>query len=114
MRLDLECDVVFVVELHHARIVAKHADAPVVVRQFFANPLRGRENRFFEQVIEVPCAVFIGVSDPPRERLVAAMFAPRLRDRFQLDVRRLAPQIAIVMLDRLKFDERQAQRSLFA
>ena len=62
----------------------------------------------------MPRAMFIGVGDASRERLVTAMFAPGLGDRFQLNVGRLSTQIAVMVLDRLELDERQAERPRFA
>ena len=82
------------------------------VAQLLANPLRGGENRLLQQVAEVPRAGLVGVGDAAGERLVAAMLAPGLGDRFQLDVGRLAAQLAVVLLDRLQLDQRQAQRPL--
>ena len=52
------------------------------------------------------------VRDPPGQRLVAAVFAPRLRDRLQLDVGRIATDLAKVILDRLHLGQRQVELPL--
>ncbi len=42
------------------------------------------------------------------------MFAPRLSQRFQFDVGRIPPQVAVILLDRLHFDQCQIQLALAA
>ena len=56
----------------------------------------------------------IAVVDPPGQRLVAAMLAPRLGDRLQLHVGRVAVQRAKMGLDRLHLHQRQIKLPLEA
>ena len=112
VRLDLEHDVVLIVEADHAGVVRKHADAPVPVAGLPANLLRGRENRLLEHVLESLFAVFVAIVDSPGQRFMAAMLAPRLGDRFQLNVRRIAAQRAKVGLNDAHFDQRQEKLPL--
>jgi len=60
---DFEGDVVVVVEFDDAGVVAEDADAPIVVAERLSDLLRGGEDRFFEQVVELLRSVFVGVSD---------------------------------------------------
>ena len=90
MRFDLEDDVMLIVKADDTRIVLEHAYAPVVVAKRFPNPGRSRKNRLFQQIIEMPFAVLVSIRDATSQRFVAAMFAPGLSDRLQLDVRRIA------------------------
>jgi hypothetical protein len=76
--------------------------------------LRRGEDRFFQHVLETLLAVLVPVRDPPGQRLVAAMLAPRLSQRFQFDIGRIPPQVAVVLLDRLHLDQRQVQLALAA
>ena len=57
----------------------------------------------------MPLAVLVAIGDPAGQRLVAAVFAPGLGERFQFDVGRIAVQLAEVLLDRLHLDQRQVQ-----
>ena len=114
VRLDLERDVELVVEPHDAGVVLEDADAPVVVAPAAAQLLRGGEDRLLEHVLELPLAALVAVGDPAGERLVAAVLAPGLGDRFQLDVGRLAAQLGEMPLDRLHLGELQVELPLAA
>ena len=60
----------------------------------------------------MPLAVLVAIADPAGQRLVAAMLAPGLGDRFQFDVGRIAAELAEMGLDRLHFDQRQIKLPL--
>ena len=79
-----------------------------------ANLLRGGEDRFLEHVLELPLAVLVAIGDAAGERLVAAMLAPGLGDRFQLDVGRIAAELAEVLADRLHLGQLQIELPLAA
>ena len=115
VRLDLEDDVELVVEAHDAGVVLEHAHAPVVVRPPLADLLRGGEDRLLEHVLEAAARRHVvAVGDPPGERLVAAVLAPGLGERLQLDVGRVAVQLAEVGLDRLHLGQLQVELALAA
>ncbi len=117
VRFDLEGEVELVVEPHDASIVLEHAHAPVAAARgspILAQLLRRREDRLLEHVLELPLAPFVAIRNPPSERLVAAMFAPRLSDRLQLDVCRIAVQLAEVRADRLHLGRLQVELPLAA
>ncbi len=114
VRFDLEGNVVLAIEADDAGVVAKDAHAPIVGAERSANLLRRGKNRLFEQVVELPRAVLIRIGHAAGERFVAAMLTPGLGDRFQLNVGRLARQIAKVMLNGFQLDQGQAQRPFFA
>ncbi len=112
VRFDLEGDVVLVVEADDARVVLENADAPIVeasIAPRLANLLRGSEDRFFEHVVEAPLPLRAAIGDSAGERLVAAMLAPGLGNRFQLGVGGIAAQFAKVRLNRPHFDQRQIE-----
>ena len=54
-------------------------------------------------------AVPVAVANPASQGLVAAMLAPRLGDRFQFDVARVAAERAEMGLDGLHLDQRQVE-----
>ena len=112
VRFDFEDDVVFVIKSNDPGVVFKHADAPVVVAQITSNLLRGGEDRFLEHVLETLLAVLVAISDSARERLVAAMLAPCLGDRFQFRIRRISPEVTEILLNRLHFDQRKIELTL--
>ena len=114
VRLDLEADVLLVVELHDTRVVLEDADAPVVLAEPPTNLDRGAEDGLFEHVFEDPLTVFVAVADAALERLVRAVFAPRLSDRFKFDVGRIALLLDPVPLDRLHLGEAQVKLAVFA
>ena len=109
VRLDLEDDMMRIVEADHAGVVAEHADAPVLWAEAAADLAGGGEDCLLEHVLEVPLAALVAIADAAGQRLVAAMLAPRLRDGFELDVRRArasgrenAAWMVLHFLDRLK------------
>ncbi len=79
-----------------------------------ANLLRGGEDRLLQHVLEMPLALLVPVGDSAGQRLVAAVLAPGLRQRLQLDVGRIAVQLAEILLDRLHLDQRQVQLAVAA
>jgi hypothetical protein len=97
--LDLDADVVVAVESHHAGVVAKHAHAPVGGAQPAADLLRGREHRLLEEVGVADFAGRARVGHRAGERLVAAVLAPGLGDRLELDLERVAAEPAEVVAD---------------
>ena len=100
VRLDLEADVITVVEAHDAGVVGEDADAPVVGAEPAADLLRRPEDRLLEQIVEMPdAAVVFDELDTALEGLVRAMLRPRLRQRLQLHVGRIAAQLAEMRLD---------------
>src|ERR1019366_8301636 len=105
VRLDLEADVEVVVELDDAGIVLKDADAPVVGPKPLADFLRGAEDSLLQKIV-VALAVAV---DDALERLVRAVFRPRLRDSLQLCVGRVALEAAEVGLDRLHLVQRKGK-----
>ena len=58
---------------------------------------------------KLPLAALVAIAHPAGQRLVGAVFAPGLGDRFQLDIGRIAVQLAEMPLDRLHFRQRQVQ-----
>ena len=95
VRFDLEGDVVLLVEADHAGVVGEHADAPIV-----GCPAAGECATVAAKIVSLSmlancrCAVGVAIGDSAGQRLVAAMLAPGLGDRFQFDVGRIAAQIA--------------------
>ena len=113
VRLDLEDHVVLVVEADDAGVVLEDADAPV------ASP--GGARIFCVAAKIVSLSMFSNCrspsgpgSDPPGQRLVAAMLAPGLGDRLQLHVGGVALERTKVTLDRLHLRQREAQLALTA
>ena len=84
--LDLEADIERVVERDDPGVVAKDADAPVVVTEPLANHGCRFEDGLLEHLVEVPFGRFIAVVNPTAEGLVRAVFAPGLCDGFEFDV----------------------------
>ncbi len=114
VRFHLEHGMILGQKPHHAGVVFKYAHAPVFVAQVASHGLRGGENRFLQHVFELQRAGRIAIAHAPLERFVAAMFAPGLREGFQLDVGRLAAQFAKVRLNRPHFDHTQVELPLVA
>ena len=114
VRLDLEADVLLVVELHHTGVVLEDADAPVVLAESPANLDRRAEDGLFEHVLEDPLTVFVAVADAALQRLVRAVLAPRLSDRFEFDVGRIALLLDPVLFDRLHLGEAQIKLAMLA
>ena len=109
VRFDFEADVMRFVELHDASVVLEHADAPVLIAKVAADLLSSGKDRLFEQIIESPLSFFVAIGDSPTQRLVAAVFAPRLRDRLEFNVGGISAELLVVGLNGLHFDEREAQ-----
>ena len=97
----LEADVVLLVESHDAGIVGKDAHQPVAVQVF-----RRLEDRLFEQVVDRAATK----RDPTPQRLVRAVLAPGLGERFKLAVGWLAAKLNEMALDALHL--REAERKL--
>ena len=114
VRFDLEADMLLVVELHDARIVLEDADAPIVLAEPLANLDRRAEDGLFEHVLEDPLTVFVAVADAALQRLVRAVFAPRLSDRFEFDVGWIALLLDPVLLDGLHLGEAQIELAVLA
>ena len=114
MRLDFEDNVVLVVEVDHAGIVAKDAHTPVVRPGLLADLLSGGENRLAEHVVELPLLPVVAITNASGERLVAAMLAPGLGDGFQFNIGRIAADGLELGLNRLHFDQREIQLALQA
>ena len=83
---DFERQVVFVVEAHDTGVIDKGGAHPRAVDLFGG----GADVRVEQAVDRLGCAVGAGVVDVGFERLVDAMFAPRLRQHFEFDVGRFA------------------------
>jgi hypothetical protein len=81
VRFDFETDVVTIVESNHSGIVFKYAYAPIVRPEFAPNLVGRGKDRLLEHILKATLALFVSISDPPAERLMAAMFAPRLCNR---------------------------------
>ena len=58
--------------------------------------------------------MLVAVSDATGQRLVAAVLAPRLRQRLQFDVGRVTLQLAEIPLDRLHLDQGQIELAFAA
>ncbi len=112
--LDLEHQVVLVVEADHAGVVGEYAHAPVIGAQRAANFAGGREDRLLEHVVEPPRALGPVIIDAAGQGLVAAMLAPGLGDRLQLDVGRIAIELAKMCLDGPHLGQRQVELPLAA
>ena len=82
VRFDFETDVILFVEANYAGVVRKNADAPILVAGILTDLLCGGENGFLQHVLEGALAIFVAIANPPGQCFVAAMFAPRLGDRF--------------------------------
>src|SRR5438105_80374 len=108
VRLDLETDVILVVEAHDAGVVLEDADTPVVRPEPPPDLLRRAEDRLLQEVVDAP-AVEI---DLALERLVRTVLRPRLSQRLQLDVGRLAVLDAEVRLDGPQFRQVEGQLSV--
>ncbi len=109
VRLHLEDHVVAVVEADDSGVVLEDAYAPVVLARRLAYLHRGVEDRLAEHILEGSFAVRVAVADPPGQRLVAAMLAPGLGDRFQFDVGRVALERLEMGLDCPHLDQREVK-----
>ena len=109
VRLHLHADVVIAVEPHHARVVTKHAHAPVAGSELLPDRSRGGEHRFLEQVVVSRLARWPRVVDGAGERLVAAVLAPGLGDRLQFDLEGVAARRGEVVADAVQLADRQRQ-----
>ena len=85
---NFHADVVIAIKTHDARIVAKNADTPVVCPERFTHRMGCSKDRFLEEIVVVGFAGWPRMIDRAPERLVAAVLAPRLRNRFQFDLKR--------------------------
>ena len=112
VRFDFETSVKLFVKRHHARVVFKNADTPIVVAQRFANRLSGCKDRFFEHVFVLPFVATgfaIGgwalVVNATRQRFVTAVFRPSLCDGFQFNVGRVTTNRYKLIANGLHFDQ---------
>ena len=105
MSFYFEGDVVLFVEPHDAGVIFKHAHAPVVVTKIGPDLHRGGKDRFLEHVVELASAIFVGVGNPTGQRFVAAVFGPRLSDRFQFNIRRVALECVEMGLNGLHLNQ---------
>ena len=112
MRLDLDADALFVVELHDAGVVLKDADAPIVLAQPLTDFARCGKDRLFEHVAELQVAGVVPIVNSAAQRLVRAVLAPGLGDRFQFDVGGITLQIDEVLADRPHFHQAEIQLAL--
>ena len=112
--LDLHADVVVAVEPHHARVVLEHAHTPVARTERVADRLRGGEHRLLEEVVVAGRPGGADVIDAAGERLVAAVLAPGLRDRLQLDLERGAAEGVKVVADSVQLADGQGQAAVAA
>ena len=101
VRLDLEADVVLVVEADDPGIVLEDRDAPGLV-EFVRHPGDGG----LQQIVD---GLFAVVLDDSPEGLVHAVLGPRLGQGLEFDVRRLAAQRLVVLLNGLHLRQRQEQ-----
>ena len=86
--LDLDADVVIAVEADDAGVVAEHAHAPVAPAERLTDLARRGKHRLFQEVVIADGAVGPLVVDRAAEGFVAAVLAPGLGDRLELDLER--------------------------
>src|SRR5262249_16350660 len=91
-------------------IVLEDADAPVVGPEAPANLLRCSKDGLLEQIVDAAALEI----DPPLECLVRAMFRPSLCHCFQLDIGRIAAQLAKMSLNGPHFGEVERQLPVLA
>ena len=112
--LDFERQVVVVVEGDDTGVVDEGRAHPGLV-----GPLGGRADVGLEQrvdllLVHVAVGVDLAVVDQRAEGLVDAVLGPRLRQRLQLDIGRLAAFLAVVILNRLHLGQIEGKPSLQA
>ena len=111
VRFDFKTHMELFVESYHARVVFKHADAPIIIAQRFADRLRGSKNGFLQHVFVLTFITtgfsirrWAFVMNPTCQSFVTAVFRPCLRDGFQFDVRWITANGNELVPDRLHFD----------
>ena len=114
MGLDLDADVVIAVEADDAGVVAEHTHAPVAPAEGLANLPRRGKHRLLEKVVVADGAGGPLVVDRAAERLVAAVLAPRLGDRLELDLERRPAEGGEMIADGRKLEGGQRQATLAA
>src|SRR5690606_22214195 len=104
VRLDLEGEPPRVIERDHSGVVAKDGEAEVAVGTKNQGLRRARD-RVAKQVLESDdLSIGTLVLDGRRQRLVAAVLAPGLRDRLELDVERVPSKAREVVADGAHLD----------
>ncbi len=114
MCFDFEDHMVLVIELDNSSVVFEDADTPIVFAKLAADGLRGLKDCLLQHVLKLAFAILVRVSDAAGESLVAAVFAPRLRDCFKLDISWFTVERLEMLLDRLHLGERQVELSFAA
>src|SRR6187551_1339975 len=114
MRLHFERDIKLIVKPYDAGVILEDAHAPIIGTEPLADGSRCREDRLLEHVFKMPRPILVAVRDSTRECFMTAMLAPRLSDRLEFDIRRLATVIAKVLTDRLHLRELQVELTLAA
>ena len=106
MRLGLECNVEVVVETDEPCVVDKGAVYPRCVDR-----VGSRTQVLIEQAVDLlDCLTrFVRYIDGCPERLMSTVFAPRLCDRLDFGVGRVAPHSGEVTSHRLHLDQVQAK-----
>ena len=107
VRLHLDADVVIAVEPHHSRVVLEDAHAPVARAERLTDRPRGGEYRLFQEVVVAGHPGGAAVIDGAGERLVAAVLAPGLGDRFEFDLERAAAERLEMVADGVQFANRE-------
>ena len=109
VRFDFEDHMVLVIEFDDACVIFENAHAPIVLAKLAADRLSGLKDGLFQHVLELTLALLVFIGDATGQRLVAAVFAPGLRDRLEFDIRRLASSVLEVLLNSLHLSKRQIE-----
>ena len=112
--LDLDADVVIAVEADDAGVVAEHAHAPVAPAERLTDFPRRSKHRLLEKVVVADGAGGTLVVDRAAEGLVAAVLAPRLGDRLELDLERRPAEGGKMIAHGRKLEGGQRQATLAA
>ena len=112
--LDLDADVMIAVESHDAGVVSEDAHAPVTPAERRTDLARRGKHRLLQEVVVTDGAVGAIVVDRAAEGLVAAVLAPGLGDRLELDLERRPAERGEVIAHGAELEGGKGQAALAA